>query len=291
MAGDRYARWTARGLWVVAIAGAGCATPLKLGGGAYCAPPIVASFSFKPDPSPAAAASREEHTAALLGLRDVLHEGARTDQERVLALERIAFARLAIRTTIAELACESERARQAAEAAARAQAKDVQALTIASIGVSAATAIAGVLLSTHGASAVSQDAAAIGGGAVTAGLALASLAVHPGARFVHARNLLADVWLGPASSSVYPPFVWAYLSQPEFSNDGQHAIRERIVQRWRALEGLADDPVLVGLVFGAGGEYDADALRLRAAMLSEIAAEVDLESQDVAALAAMILRD
>src|SRR5580704_17209353 len=175
------------------MAGAGCAPPLKLGSSAYCAPPAEASFSFKPDPSPAAAASREEHTAALLGLRDVLHDGARTEQGRLLALERIEFARLAIRTAGAELACESERARQAAEAAGRAQAKDVQALTIASMGVSAATAIAGVLLSTHDASAVSQDATAIGGGGVTAGLALPSLAVHPGVRFVHARNLLADV--------------------------------------------------------------------------------------------------
>jgi hypothetical protein len=109
--------------------------------------------------------------------------------------------------------------------------------------------------------------------------------------FLHERNLLADVWVGPAASTLYPPFVWAYLSLPEFSNDGQHAIRERIVQRWRAFEGLADDPTLAPLIFGSGGRYDADTLRLRAAMLAEVAAEVDLASQDVAALAARLLRD
>jgi hypothetical protein len=85
--------------------------------------------------------------------------------------------------------------------------------------------------------------------------------------------------------------VWAYLSRPDFSNDGQRAIREHIVERWRAAEGVGDDPVVAHLVFGGGGQYDAETLRLRAAMLSEIAAEVDLASQDIAALAAIVLRD
>jgi hypothetical protein len=276
---------------VLATAAAGCAIPRALGGAGYCAPPTEASFPFAPDPSPPRTASREEHTAALLGLGATLTGGARSDRDRERALERIEFARLAIRTTAAELACESERAKQAAEAAGRAQAQDVQSLTIASIGASAVTAIAGVLLSTRGASAASQDAVAIGGGGLTAGLALASLAVHPGVSFTHARNLLADVWLGPSSSSVYPAFVWAYLTRPEFSNDGQHAIREHIVERWRALDDVAGDPALVRLIFGGGGRYDAGSLRLRAAMLSEIGAEVDLEIQDVAALADRILRD
>ena len=268
---------------------AGCATPHAVGAGGYCAPPTEASFAFASDPAPGATAGREERTAALLGLRGALAEGVRSDPARLRALERIEFARLAIRATSAELACESERAKQAADAVARAQASDVQGLTIASIGASAVTAIAGVLLSTHNTSASSQDAVAIGGGGLTAGLALASLGVHPRVAFTHARNLLADVWLGPPTSSLYPAFVWAYLSRPEFSNDGQHAIRERIVQRWRGLDGLADDPSLAPLVFGPGGSYDAETLRLRAAMLSEIAAEVELSSQDVAALAARIL--
>jgi hypothetical protein len=241
--------------------------------------------------------AREERTAALLGLRDAFGESGasgqslRADPDRVRVLERIELARLAVGSTAAELACESERAKQAADAVARAQGGDVQRLTIASIGASAATAIAGVLLSTREASAASQDAVAIGGGAVTASLALASLVVHPGVHFAHARNLLAEIWLGPASSSLYPPFVWAYLSRPEFSNDGQRAIRERIVERWRVFEGLGDDPALVLLVFGGGGHYDADTLRMRARMLDEIAAEVALASQDVAALAARILKD
>jgi hypothetical protein len=262
-----------------------------LGGGAYCAPPTPASFSFTPDPWPAATASRAERTAALLGLRDAIAGDSRSDSVRIRAIERIELARLAIGATSAELACESERAKQAADAASRAQSADVQRLTIASIGAAAATAIAGVLLSTKGASALSQDTVAVGGGAVTAAFALASLAVHPGVRFVHPRNLLADVWLGPATSSVYPPFVWAYLTRPDFSNDGQRAIREHIVERWRTVEGLGGDPAVVSLVVGGGGRYDADTLRLRAAMLSDVAAEVDLASQDVAALAAIVLRD
>lgn len=278
------------GLLGLALAASGCATPKAVGGGAYCAPPTSSTFAFGADPAPAANAPREERTAALLGLRAALAADAHDDAARLRAIERIELARLAIGATAAELACESERAKQAADAVARAQGGDVQRLTIASIGASTATAIAGVLLSTHETSALSQDTVAIAGGGVTAALALASLAVHPTMTFLHERNLLADVWVGPATSTLYPPFVWAYLSQPEFSNDGQHAIRERIVQRWRAFEGLADNPTLAPLIFGAGGRYDADTLRLRAAMLSEVAAEVDLASQDVAALAARLLR-
>jgi hypothetical protein len=269
----------------------GCAASRQSGAGAYCAPPTVAIFAFVPEPPTSTAASREERTAALLGLREALAGGGLTDALRMRAIERMDLARLAIGATAAELNCESERAKLAADALSRARSRTVQDLTIASIGASTAMAIAGVFLSTHNTSAATQESVAIGGGGVTAGLALASLDVHPRVRFLHARNLLADLWRGSESSATYPPFVWAYLSRPEFSNDGRRAIREGIVERWRHFEGLGEDPSLLLLLFGAGGDYDAGALRTRAAMLDEVAAEVLLALQDVAALAARILRD
>jgi hypothetical protein len=268
---------------------AACATSGSIGRGAYCAPPARAVVTFTPDRQPPPGASREERAAALLGLSQSCRNGERSEAYRVQALERIEIARLAIGASAAELHCEAERARQAAEALSRAQSRDVQALTIASIAASAATAIAGVFLSTHHAIDASQDAIAIGGGALTAGLALGSLAVQPRVRFDHARNLLAAVWVGPEVALDYPPVVWAYLTQSEFSNDGSGSIRQHIAERWRRFEGVGADPVDTRLLFGSGGDYDADALRTRAAMLAEIAVEVELANQELSAFASSAL--
>jgi len=249
------------------------------------------TFAFVSDPPPPPGATREERTAALLGLRDVLTEGHAGEGSRVRALERIALARLAIVAMVAELRCEGARAKLTADVASRAQAEAVQGMTIASIGASTVTAIAGVFLSTHNARASLQEGVAVGGGTVSSALALGSLAVHPREPFAHARNLLADIWLGPAASRTYPPFLWAYLTRPEFSNEGLRSIRQGIVERWVRFEGLGEDSALVALLLGEGGRYDANSLRTRAVMLEEVAAEVELASQDVEALAARILRD
>jgi hypothetical protein len=228
--------------------------------------------------------------AALLGLRgmDAQQEASSVDA-RVRVVERIEMARLAIASTSAELECESERAAQAAEYLARRQTKNVQMLTIGSVALATLTGIAGVFLSTRDAPAGDQDAAAISGGVLTAALGLASLYVHATADFEHPRNLLTDVWTGPARSSTYPPIVWAYFTRPQFSNAQRQPIREKIVARWRRFEPI-DDPAAERLLFGRGGPYDADTLHTRAAMLEEVRAEVQLSQQDLAAFAATLLR-
>jgi len=125
---------------------------------------------------------------------------------------------------------------------------------------------------------------------VTGGLGVGSLYVHPRIDFQHPRNLLTDLWTGPPTSSTYPPLVWAYLTRAQFSNEEQQAIREKIVARWRRYRDIASDPVETALLFGAGGSYDAATLRARAAMLDEVKAEVELVSQDIEALATVLVR-
>ncbi len=140
-----------------------------------------------------------------------------------------------------------------------------------------------------GAPAVAQDSTAVSGGTVTAGLGLASLFVHRRTNYENRRNLLTDVWTGPATSETYPPVIWTYLTRPAFSNSGREPIRSRIVGRWRQFEQV-EDAETAATLFGSGGLYDVDALRLRAAMLDEVKAEVELARQDLAALAAELLR-
>jgi hypothetical protein len=266
----------------------GCATATVRGG--YCAPPTDAALSVAPDPAPSGSATREEHVAALVGLRGATAEQvSRSDDARARVLERVQLASLAIGATSAELDCESERAEQAADYLARAQTSSVQGLTVGSIAAATLTGIAGVFLSTRGAPAFAQDATAVSGGTVTAALGLASFFVHRGTNYEHRRNLLADVWTGPATSGTYPPVVWTYLTRAEFSNSGREPIRNRIVARWRQFQQV-EDAETAAMLFGSGGSYDVDALRLRASMLDEVKAEVELARQDLAALAAKLLR-
>jgi hypothetical protein len=97
------------------------------------------------------------------------------------------------------------------------------------------------------------------------------------------------VWNGPIRSSTFPPLVWGYLSQPDFSNDQRTSIRDKIVERWRHFEGVEKGTAAANLLFGAsGGLYDADTLQLRAAMFESVKAEVELENQELALLVARL---
>jgi hypothetical protein len=225
--------------------------------------------------------------AALLGVRALFVEGTHDEAARVELLARIEEARLTVAGTRAELDCAGESAKQAGDYLALAQDSAVHSLTVASIAAAAATSIVSVFLSTRPASTWIQNGFAIGGGAVTAGLGAASLDVRLHIRMDHPRNALADVWFGPKESTLYPPVVWGYLTDPEFSNDRRESIRARIVERWVQFQGVRkDDPKLVALLFGAGGTYDEGTLRMRASMIDQVKAEVDLMNQDIAALAA-----
>jgi hypothetical protein len=275
-------------LLVAALGCAACVPEAALGGGAFCAAPS-ASTPFSSEPPPPAGAPREERTAALLGVRALLAKGLHDEATKIYLLSRVEEARLTIAGTRAELDCAGERAKQAADYLAQSQQRAVHALTVGSIAAAAATTIVSVFLSTGQTSTWTQNGFAIGGGAVTAGLGLASLQIDGHVRLDHPRNPLADVWFGPKESSVFPPVVWGYLTQPEFSNDQRQPIRANLVDRWIRFQGIRkDDPKIVALLFGAGGTYDEKTLRMRASMIDQLKAEVDLMNQDIAALAARV---
>jgi hypothetical protein len=267
---------------------ASCA-PSEGRGSGFCAPPAIGS-PFSSDPPPAGASS-DESMAALLGLRVALTGAARGETTKVDVLARIQEAQLLIAGTRAELDCAAESARQVADYLARKQSSTVQSLTIGSIAAAAVASIVGVFLSTRQTSSSTQDGAALAGGVLSGGLGLGSLYVHANAQYPHPRNLLADVWFGPKASATYPPIVWGYFTEPVFSNDQRDTIRERILERWNRFEDIRkNDPATVALLFGPGGTYNAATLRLRATMLDEVKAEVELMNQDIAALAARLFR-
>lgn len=271
-------------------ASSGCAATARFGEAGFCAPPSQRLVAFDADPPPPADAPRVERIAALLGLRDALATTRAGEpapvEARLRALDRIVLARIAIASIAAELDCEGERAEQAAAYLEGREDRTQRVLTIASIVTGAATGVASAVLSSTEASSRAEIGVAIGGGAVGAGLGLASLWVHPTMDYRHPRNLLAEVWTGPRASSVYPPIVWAYLTHPEFPTTGGSSIRENVLRRWRDFGALDGDTTIL---FGAGGTYDHEALRARAGMLDQVRAEVSLLDQEVAELGAVLL--
>lgn len=264
--------------------------PSEVRGSGFCAPPTISTpFSSEP---PVAGASSGESMAALLGLGGALAGAVGDETMKVDVLARIQEAQLLIAGTRAELDCAAESARQVADYLARKQSSTVQSLTIGSIAAAAVSGIVGVFLSTRQAASWTQDGAAVAGGVLSGGLGLGSLYVHANALYPHPRNLLADVWFGPNASATYPPIVWGYFTQAVFSNDQRAPIREKILERWNQFEDIRkNDPVTVALLFGPGGTYDVANLRLRATMLDEVKAEVELMNQDIAALAARLFRE
>jgi hypothetical protein len=253
-------------------------------GGSYCEPTSANRDAWVEDVAPPGASHRAR-IRAVLGLdaltAPLLHDTVPDEKaQRLATLERIEEARLAIARISAELDCEGERADQVGNYLQEKSQSWVQGFTVASLVAGAATGIASAFLMAADTSKGSQLAVGVSGASVAGALGIGALVVHPRLPFSHPRNLLADVWNGPRVSTLYPPVVWAYLSRPEFSNRGDQPIRAKIATRWRSFAGLeADD---VKLLFGSGGPYDEKALHVRASMLNQVKAEVELLNQELA---------
>jgi hypothetical protein len=253
----------------------------------FCAPPEKLPVAWREDPV-APDASRGQQIAALLGVTQEMRQGDAGDQAvaraaRVAVLERLVATRTVLDATVAELDCERERTLQIASLLHAKKERSTTRFTIASIVVGAATAIVTGALASADTSPSSQGLVAIGGGFLTAGLALVPLFDHPQVELAHERSVLADVWEGPRVSRAFPPVVWAYLTRPQFSNEQVRSIRENVVARWKEHD-LRLAAVDLTALFGARGLYDADTLDLRAAMLGQVKAEVRLMNQALAPL-------
>ena len=216
----------------------------------------------------------------------------RTHVDRVL--QRVQLAHQQGEAMVAELACESQRTRQSREFLAGHETSAVRALTVASIIVGGASAVTLGFIGRYAGGSVAEEVVGIAGGVASAGLGASTFLVHEHRWFTHERNLLADIWTGPARSSLYPPVVWYYLTQREFSNSGERPIRENMVRRWARFEHLSHRSDIErarreALLFGRGGLYAVDDLIVRAALLEQTSSAVALMDQEVDRLAREVL--
>lgn len=284
--------WKLVGILSLVLVISACAAPLRVAA-PFCAPPSSgASLQLEAGAPLPQGTSRQAQLAALIGVSEALAargSGPLPMALRLHVLERLELARIAIAASVAELDCEGERTQQAADYLEGQLSGTVQGLTVASIVTAAAVGVTSVLLSTSNAAPALQNSVGIGGAGIAAGLGLTTLYVAPTIHFEHQRNLLRDIWEGPAASRVYPPIVWAYLSRATFSNAQDAPIRTKIVARFQRFGDAAVDAHVKELLFGHGGEFEADTLRVQAALLDQVKAEVALENQDLEVLANALL--
>ncbi|MGI4884589.1 MAG: hypothetical protein ACRYFR_06480 [Janthinobacterium lividum] len=297
------------------LALAGCATrpPSRLNVAAgYCDPPLPYRYdpAFAPQPDFAGALTpallaryprRNLLTANAAGLLPALttllaleatarqQPGPMAELAVLRQRQRIGAQAALVSTTVASLAaeldCEGERADQVAGYLKAQDDRRTQRLNVLSISIGAASGIGTTVIDNTAA----QYAFGIGGGLLAAGLGLLTLTGGHSAEFDHPRNLLADVWGEKPASDVFPPSVWYLLTEPAFSNGGQTSLAHNTRRRWEHYGQLArpnskEGQALAALLFGAGGQYSADQLTVRANMLNELQSAVRLLNQELQGL-------
>lgn len=168
----------------------------------------------------------------------------------------------------AEFDCEGERVAQMANFVDNLNNSKNNKMILYSIVVGAATSIAGGIVKSDG----WGSAIDIGGGVVGAGLGLATLKPKgKKVEFIHARNLLRDIWKEKLESPNFPPFIWYMYTEKKFYNRDGLSIIQNMKKRW--LHYQFDDnqnAADASVIFNDGGFYYSDDLHNRAAMLNQM---------------------
>jgi hypothetical protein len=264
-----------------------------------CAPltPVVAPKGYVVLPEAAVATdSLLTRTFSVDALRTANVCGLVPQLRAMLATEPGTLARVVARQQVSsmagELDCEEERADQIADFLLDEAGSRVKNLSIIAILLGALGSVATGLMSLFDVRKTIYRPVGIAIGLTGAALGYSSLRTSAAADipFSHRRNALGDIWRGPQESTVFPAAVWNYLSHPGVRGAKQPPLRKRLLNRWLTAGELgakdADEKKqLEDLLFGEGGTYKADALRLRANLFDQLESTVNLMKSDVQQLA------
>ncbi len=184
-----------------------------------------------------------------------------------------------IESLAAALGCEEERASQIADYLERQESQRDRRLTAAAISMSALSSIStGVFLFLP--PSYWDDIIGISTGIIGGSLSVRSMMIDSKVRFEHPDNLLEEIWSGPDYSTLFPPSVWYYFTEPFFSALESNTIRESLIKRWKEFQALSpagsSDEEYEKLFFAEGGVYTTSQLRTRADMLDQTELEVNL---------------
>ena len=213
-------------------------------------------------------------------------DGSQIRLLKQIIADRVRTARVELESVIAELDCEGERANLAALYLDNLNNRRNRWYTVSSVVTGALTTVVGVLIEGRS----GQIAVGVSGGAISAGLALAT--INPKGRkiaFYHERNLLRSIWSDTATNREYPRFVWHMLHEKQLSNSGTVTLAQSIRDRWMQFVFNGDpDEKQVALLFGDGGFYHADDLHMRAAMLNQLQSTIRSLNQDLIGVVELI---
>lgn len=285
-----------------------CDPPIPYRYDAALAPKIILEMSPTPELL-ARYPRRNLMTANALGILPALEklvslstaEGRESDvgielkslKQRQFVLTRVMLASSTVSSLAAELDCEGERADQIASYLSNLDDIRIQRLNVLSITIGAFSGI-GTTVSQNR---QTQYTLGIGGGLLGAGLGLLTLNQDGHEEnFQHPRNLLTDVWNENATSTIWPGSIWHMLTNPAFSNQGQTSIAHNTRERWQRdsqFENLNSEQGrrLTALLFGYGGFYSTNQLKLRAGMLNELQSSVRLLNQEIQGLLLVLLEE
>ncbi|RDV11445.1 hypothetical protein DXT99_24610 [Pontibacter diazotrophicus] len=234
-------------------------------------------------------------TANLCGVAPLLRELLATSPGSVQRLlvrqrisERLDDVSLEISSTAAVLDCEEERADQIADYLLDAAQSRVKQLTFLTILLGALGTVATGIMAILKVRKKIYRSLGIAVGVMTAGLSYTGMRTSAAADvpFLHERNALGDIWHGEAESQIFPATVWHFLSRPGIRGKGQTPRREHLLNRWLSAGELGakeeeEKQRLVDLLFGEGGIYKADELRIRANLHDQLESSVNLMKNDL----------
>lgn len=207
--------------------------------------------------------------------------------------DRIVMAILDVARTAAEADCEEERADQLADRLQEIRDKKIRYRTLIAI---VGDALVGVMAGGLGLALqeTASEASAIFGGVVATTFGFAAAFTGGEHDFRHARNILKEVWEGPAQSTLIPVSVWRFLNRP-LGDDSEHrSFRETLISQWQedgrlGKRGSDTEQRRLALFFGEGGIYEIEDLRSRASMLDLLEADVNLMSEHLQLLMREVL--
>ncbi|HSE59242.1 MAG TPA: hypothetical protein VLA99_11120 [Nitrospiraceae bacterium] len=199
---------------------------------------------------------------------------------------RVMLALLEVSGTAAEADCEQERADQLADTLLQAEGSEIKRKSLAGIAIGGlAAALAGGLALAFSSEAPGEIAA-ISGGLVSAAISGWAYFSEHRQELQHPRNLLKEVWEGPKTSTVFPRSVWLFLTQARQGHEPMLTVREQILASWKqeaylGEPGSHEERHRLSLLFGEGGAYTSQELRIRAAMYDHLKSMINLMSQDL----------
>lgn len=201
-------------------------------------------------------------------------------------MSKIYFAEMEILSLSSQLDCEEERTSQVANHLSSRERDLNTRFTIATILIGAGTVI--VTNGFFDDDRPTRNAISISVAVVETGLGLWMLRNRKRTEFNHEKNLLTDIYEGPAVSNYYPASVWYFLNNNKISFLDDFEIRQEIKQRWMNLGMMGDandkkKEALKDKFFGSGGEYQTNELEYRATMYNQLSAQINLMSQQLKA--------